>query len=119
MPQGWIDDRGRCRAAGVPDTMEFATKPQLASRMLERTLGAGVPCGWVNGDEVYGGDRPLRLWFESRTQPFVLAVKRSEPLWWQGPTSIRADKIAQALPPQAWPLLRRNRRKMRASSSGH
>ena len=32
----------------------------------------------------------------------MLAVKKNEPLWWQGPTSIRADRIAQALPPQAW-----------------
>ena len=102
MPQSWIDDRPRCKVAGVPDTMGFATKPQLARQMLERALDAGVPCGWVTGDEVYGGDRPLRLWLESRAQPFVLAVKKSEPLWWQGPTTMRADKIAQALPPQAW-----------------
>ncbi|SAL07157.1 hypothetical protein AWB78_08447 [Caballeronia calidae] len=102
MPQSWIDDRPRCKVAGVPDTMGFATKPQLARQMLERALDAGVPCGWVTGDEVYGGDRPLRLWLESRAQPFVLAVKKSEPLWWQGPTTMRTDKIAQALSPQAW-----------------
>lgn len=102
MPRSWIDDRPRCRAAGIPDTVGFATKPQLARRMLERALDSGVPCGWVTGDEVYGGDRPLRLWLESRTQPFVLAVKKSEPLLWQGPTYVRPDKIAQALPPQAW-----------------
>jgi hypothetical protein len=56
-----IDDRSRCRAVGVPDSVEFATKPQLARRMLERALDAGVPCGGVTGDEVYGGDRSLRL----------------------------------------------------------
>jgi SRSO17 transposase len=102
MPQSWIDDRPRCRTAGIPDSVEFATKPQLARRMLQRALDSGVPCGWVTGDEVYGGDRPLRLWLESRAQPFVLAVKKSEPLWWQGPTYVRPDKIAQALPPRAW-----------------
>ncbi|MBC8642790.1 IS701 family transposase [Caballeronia sp. EK] len=102
MPQSWIDARPRCEVAGVPDTMGFATKPQLARQVLERALEAGVPCGWVTDDEVYGGDRPLRLWLESRAQPFVLAVKKNEPLWWQGPTTMRADKIAQALPPQAW-----------------
>jgi hypothetical protein len=98
----WIDDLPRCRAAGVPDDVGFATKPQLARRMLERALDSGVPCGWVTGDEVYGGDRPLWLWLESRAQPFVLAVKKNEPLWWQGPTYVRPDKIAQALPPRAW-----------------
>jgi SRSO17 transposase len=102
MPQSWIEDRPRCRAAGVPDNVEFATKPQLARQKLERALDSGVPCGWVTADEVYGGDRPLRLWLESRAQSFVLAVKKNEPLWWKGPTYVRPDKIVQALPSQAW-----------------
>ncbi|MFM0031116.1 IS701 family transposase [Paraburkholderia madseniana] len=102
LPQSWIDDPSRCKAAGIPDTIKFATKPQLARHMLERALDAGVPCGWVTGDEVYGGDRHLRLWLESREQSFVLAVAKNEPLWWQGPTYVRADKIAESLPARAW-----------------
>jgi SRSO17 transposase len=105
LPQSWIDDPSRCKAAGIPDTIKFATKPQLARHMLERALNAGVPCGWVTGDEVYGGDRHLRLWLESREQPFVLAVAKNEPLWWQGPTYVRADKIAESLPARAWRCL--------------
>ena len=102
VPQAWTDERARCEAAGIPGSVEFATKPQIARNMLERALDAGVPCGWVTGDEVYGGDRHLRLWLESRGQPFVLAVAKNEPLWWQGPTSMRADRIAQALPARSW-----------------
>lgn len=71
----------RCEAAGIPEAIEFATKPRLARSMLERALDAQVPCNWVTGDEVYGGDRDLRLWLESRAQPFVLAVAKNEPLW--------------------------------------
>ncbi|MCG1019692.1 IS701 family transposase, partial [Mycetohabitans sp. B4] len=95
----------RCAAAGVPETVKFATKPQLARQMLERALEAGVPCGWVTGDEVYGGDRRLRLWLESRQQPFVMAVAKNEPLWWQGPTYVRAQRIAQSVPARAWQRL--------------
>jgi len=73
----------------------------MARQMLKQALEAGVPCGWVTGDEVYGGDRRLRVWLESREQPFVLAVARDEPLWWQGPKHIKAEVIAQALAPQA------------------
>jgi SRSO17 transposase len=45
-------DRERC--AAVPEDIEFATKPRLAQRMIERALTAGVPVSWVLGDEVYG-----------------------------------------------------------------
>lgn len=44
----------------------------------------------------------MRLWLESREQPFVLAVAKNEPLWWQGPTYVRADRIAESLPARAW-----------------
>jgi SRSO17 transposase len=101
VPRAWADDPG-CKAAGIPPTLEFATKPRLARNMLERALDAGPPCGRVTGEEVYGGDRALRLWLESRGQSFVLAVAKNEPLWWQGQKYVRADQIAEALPARAW-----------------
>jgi SRSO17 transposase len=106
VPRVWTDDPARCKAAGIPQTLEFATKPQLARSILERALDDGMPCGWVTGDEVYGGDRDLRLWLESRGQSFVLAVGRNEPLWWQGQKYVRANKIAEGLPARAWRRLR-------------
>lgn len=102
IPRQWTDDRSRCEAAGIAQEVEFATKPQLARKMIERALDVGVPCGWITGDEVYGRDRHLRVWLESREQAFVLAVARSELLWWQGPQHVKAEEIAQALPARAW-----------------
>ena len=102
LPRQWMDDRARCEAAGIPRSVEFATKPQLARQMLERALDAGVPCGWVTGDAVYGGDRRLRVWLESRQQAFVLAVACNEPLWYGGPNYASAEHIAQDQPAQAW-----------------
>ena len=105
LPRSWSEDRARCEAAGIAASVEFATKPQIARRMLERALDAGVPCAWVTGDEVYGGDRDLRMWLESRKQAFVLAVAKNEPLWWQGMRYVSAEKIAQALSQQSWKRL--------------
>ena len=79
LPKEWTDDRERCTAAAVPEDIEFATKPRLAQRMIERALTAGVPVSWVLGDEVYGNDRRLRIWLEQHERPHVLAVKA--PLW--------------------------------------
>jgi SRSO17 transposase len=68
LPQEWLNDRGRCRQAGIPEDRRLATKPQLAKEMLARALAAGVPARWVSGDSVYGDDRRLRMWLEAQPQ---------------------------------------------------
>jgi SRSO17 transposase len=44
LPKEWIADRGRCAAAGIPDDVGFATKPELAQLMLERACRAYPVC---------------------------------------------------------------------------
>jgi SRSO17 transposase len=105
LPEGWAADAARRRAAGVPADVAFRTKPELARAMLERALEAGVPAGWVAGDEVYGSDRRLRVWLEMRGIPYVLAVKRTEPLWAatdRGPAQVAAAKLVAAVPGTGW-----------------
>jgi SRSO17 transposase len=110
LPKAWTDDRARCAEAGVPVGVEFATKPQLAMRMLARALDAGVPASWVTGDEVYGQYYQLRALLEQRRMGYVLAVPRSQHVH-PAPrasapglslTQMRADAVAAALPAQAW-----------------
>ena len=57
LPKSWTQDPERCRAANVPEEVVFATKPELAARMLWRTLEAGLCAKWVTGD--------TRLWESS------------------------------------------------------
>jgi hypothetical protein len=40
LPRSWTSDPARCAAAGVPDDVAFATKPELAQTMLARALEA-------------------------------------------------------------------------------
>jgi SRSO17 transposase len=104
LPEKWTGDRGRCRAAGIGDEVAFATKPELARRMIERAIKAGVPFAWVAGDEVYGGNPKLRSWLEEQEIPYVMAVACSEmtavPA---GPR--RADELAALVPEGAWQRL--------------
>jgi SRSO17 transposase len=105
LPREWAEDRERRDEAGVPADVAFATKPELARRMLERALAAGVPAAWVTGDEVYGKDRRLRMWLESQQQPFVLAIASNEPLWveWdQGPQQVPVATVAARLAEARW-----------------
>src|SRR3989475_11782390 len=72
LPEEWTQDRVRCREAGVPESVNFATKGELAQHMLGRALAAGVRAEWVVADTVYGYDQ-MRDWLESRHQKYVLA----------------------------------------------
>jgi SRSO17 transposase len=63
LPKSWTDDPLRLKATYVPKDVGFATKPQMAARMIARAAVAGVPFRWVAADSVYGvGDieRDLR-----------------------------------------------------------
>jgi SRSO17 transposase len=105
LPKDWAEDVPRREEAGVPDDVRFQTKPELAQQMLARARTAQVPAAWVTGDEVYGGARRLRLWLEAAHQPFVLAIKRSEPLWIlteRGPLERSAADIAAMAASQDW-----------------
>jgi SRSO17 transposase len=69
VPRGWVQDPDRCRAAGIPTQVGFATKPALARAEVGRALDAGVPAAWVTGDEVSGADPGLRAELERQGVP--------------------------------------------------
>jgi SRSO17 transposase len=104
-PKEWAEDKERRVEAGVPEGVTFQTKPQLARIMLQRAIEAGVPASGVTGDEVYGGDRRLRVWLEQEEIPHVLAVRSNEPLWVateDGPIQVAAAKLVAQVSPEAW-----------------
>ena len=104
LPQSWTTDPQRLTEAGVPDDIEFLTKPALATGMLTRALRAGTPARWVAGDEVYGNDPGLRAECEIHRIGYVLAIgcDRRVPTA-AGP--IRADALVAGLPKWAWQRL--------------
>ncbi len=106
LSEEWADDAARRREAHIPDTVAFATKPQLARTMLERARRAGVSAAWVTADSVYGDDRRLRMWLEAEEQPYVLAVSGKEYVndaatWTQRRVKTLLGEMA-AQPAEAW-----------------
>lgn len=104
LPKSWTSDDQRLAEAGVPEDIEFLTKPALAAGMLSRALNAGVEARWVAGDEVYGADPDLRAELESRRVGYVLAIGCDRRV----PTAaglLRADELAARLPKRAWQRL--------------
>ncbi len=105
LPKEWAADAERRQEAGVPPEVAFATKPQLARRMLERAYTAGVPAAWVTADSVYGGDFTLRKELTERKQRYVVAVSSTQYLWvWDNgvPHQQPIRAVVAGLAPEAW-----------------
>jgi len=80
VPADWTDDLARCQQVGIPATVPFRTKPQLAILMLQRLKLAQVSIEWVVADSVYGSNPDLRTWLETQKQPYVMAIACDEPV---------------------------------------
>jgi hypothetical protein len=104
LPEGWTEDRDRCRRAGIGDDVAFATKPELAWTMIERAVAAGIPFSWVAGDEVYGGNPGLREKLEEHGIPYVMAVSRDAMIATAAGKK-RADELAALVPAGGWQRL--------------
>jgi SRSO17 transposase len=102
LPRAWTDDREWARAAGIGTDVPFATKPELARRMLQRTLEAGVPAGWLTADEIYGQDKRLRVWCEQHGLPYVLATRSNDTVATTDWRQRRVRALIAELPESAW-----------------
>ncbi len=104
LPKDWADDRPRRRAAHVPEEVTFATKPELARRMIARTLEAGLPVRWVTADEIYGSDWRFRDLLRRRGISYVVAISCQAHLGHKG-LRTRVDEHAAAFGKRMWKRL--------------
>ena len=104
IPKSWINDRERCQEAGIPEIVNFQTKPQLARKMLENAFSNGVPGKWIAGDEVYGNNGDLRHWLESEHRSYVLAVACDTYIC-KGFEQMRIDSLMRSIPQESWKRL--------------
>jgi SRSO17 transposase len=86
LPREWADEPQRREEAQVPEEARFATKGELAKRMLRRAFEAEVPAQWVVADTLYGTARGLRRgWLEEQRRSYVLAVPETQGVYHAGP----------------------------------
>jgi SRSO17 transposase len=98
LPARWAQDLPRRRAAGIPDDLEFATKPQLAMRQLQRLMAAGLSARWVAFDEVYGRSEQLRKQAAAAGLAYAAIIPCDYLVTTPAGTTIRADAaIASAV----------------------
>jgi SRSO17 transposase len=103
LPESWTGNPERREQAGIPTTVGFATRSQLANDMITAALGAGTPVRWVTADEAYGNNTPLRAQLRRLGLGYVLAISRDHLVPIDGgKTRQRADQLAAGLPTSAW-----------------
>jgi SRSO17 transposase len=114
LPESWTSNRERREQAGIPATIAFATRSQLADDMITAALDAATPARWVTADEAYGNNTALRARLRRLHLGYVLAISRDHLVPIDGgKTRRRADHLAAGLPAWAW-----TRRSAGAGSKG-
>jgi SRSO17 transposase len=104
LPKEWTSDSERLKAAHVPKDVTFATKPQIARRMIARAIADKVPFSYVVADCVYGvGDIETAL--RKAGKGYVLGVASNHVFRSWAKRQIvggTASEIAQNLAKSAW-----------------
>ena len=95
VPDRWARDLPRRRAAGIPDALEFATKPQLAMAQLGRLTAAGLPARWAAFDEVYGRSEELRKKAARAGLAYVAIIPCDYQVTMPSGAAIRADQAVK------------------------
>jgi SRSO17 transposase len=126
LPEEWANDPVRRTKAGVPKTLAFRTKPQIALEQIRRALAEGLPPGVVLGDAAYGIETDFRTALTAVSLSYVLGVQSTLGIWPPGcgplppkpgtgrqlqrrdaeHQPVSAKDLALTLPPSAWQTVR-------------
>ena len=81
----WHENRPRCQAAGIPDSVVYRAKWEIALEQLCRARGNGLRFAWLTFDEGYGGKPPFLRQLDNLGQNYVAEVPVSFRVWTRKP----------------------------------
>jgi SRSO17 transposase len=93
LPREWAEDSERRSKTGVPEAIDFKTKPAIALDQIEKALAAGIPQGVVLADAGYGADMKFQARLAEIGLEFIVGVQPRAKIW--------SDGLAP-LPPESW-----------------
>jgi SRSO17 transposase len=85
LPESWANDRERCREAGIPDTMVYRPKWQIALELYDRAVANGIVFAWTTFDEGYGGKPDFLRGLTARRQLYVGEIPQNFTGWLKAP----------------------------------
>jgi SRSO17 transposase len=126
LPKDWADNPEKRKRTGIPDDINFQTKPDIALDQIKRAKESNIPTGIVLADAGYGDITNFRDTLNSEGLIYAVGIKPSTSVWandnkplppkeWSGrgpkPKHLRRDvnnkpesvkTIAQELPKEAY-----------------
>jgi SRSO17 transposase len=102
LPQDWAGDPERRQRVGIPDSVAFATKQNIALEQIRKALADGVPRGIILGDAGYGNDTAFRDALTAFGLPYAMGILETTTAWAPGTASLPPKKWSgQGRPPTA------------------
>jgi SRSO17 transposase len=93
LPEAWVQDSQRCRAAGVPEEVRFQTKWEIALDQVDELLSDELPIAPVVADAGYGAITEFREGLTQRDLSYAVGILAETSLWPPG---------QEPLPPKPW-----------------
>jgi SRSO17 transposase len=93
LPKEWAQDEVRRRKTGVPDDIDFQTKPEIALEQVHWAIEAGLPRGVVLMDAGYGSNTELRSSLTALGLSYMAGIGPQATVWAPG---------EEPLPPKKW-----------------
>lgn len=81
LPHVWAEDAARRVKAGIPQDIEFATKPQIALQQIQALLSEGAPRHCVLADAGYGIDSAFRQGLTDQGLAYVVGITSAVVVW--------------------------------------
>lgn len=94
LPEEWAADSARRSTVGVPESVAFRTKPEIALAQIRQALAAGVRRGVVVADAGFGNDTKFRDALTRLELRYAVGIGPVTTVWPEG---------TGPLPPPAYP----------------
>ena len=102
VPVVWASDPERRQRAGVPEHIEFQTKPEIALEQMRAAIAQKVPAGAVLADAGYGNGTQFRAGITELGLQYMVGIESSVTVWEPGQQPLPAPprKPGRGAPPK-------------------
>lgn len=102
LPESWANDAERRDKAGVPEDLQFKTKPQIALEQIKWACETGLPRGVVLIDAGYGVEARFRTEISALKLKYVAGIRTTTTVWAPGTSASCRRRASGTMPPPTY-----------------